>query len=272
MNEDGSSGWPGLADAQQVVQPATGAGRGPVRAKGSERLMGLVAVRTSGIVGLAVALLIAASPTAARAQVPHTVELGESLWSIAAQNGLGVDELAAANGISLNAPLVAGTTLLIPPTSRSAPTEAAGQCVWDCSSTVHPHPTDETVTPRQVGSIAAAYGMSAPLAQSIASNESAFSNAAVSDAGARGVMQIIPDTWNFINDQLVDEPLDPASATDNVEAGVIYLHYLYHLTGGDGDATVASYFQGPNRDQILPETHAYLREIRDDEADFAGGG
>jgi len=57
-----------------------------------------------------------------------------------------------------------------------------------------------------------------------------------------------------------------------VEAGVIYLHHLYHLKGGDGQATVASYFQGPNRETPLPETQAYLREIRDDEAEFAGGG
>jgi N-acetylmuramoyl-L-alanine amidase len=209
--------------------------------------------------------------------VPHTVEPGESLWSIAAQNGLSVDELAAANGVSPNAALVAGSTVLIPPVSSPAPTEAgdssgAGHCVWDCNSTVHPHPTDETVNPERVGSIAAEYGMSAPLVQSIAWNESSFNNAAVSDAGARGVMQIIPDTWKFINEHLVDEPLDPASATDNVSAGVIYLHYLYHLTGGDGDATVASYFQGPNREEVLPETHAYVREIRDDEAYLAGGG
>ena len=238
--------------------------------------MGLVAVRTSGIVCSAIALLMAVNPVAALAQVPHTVEPGESLWSIAAQDGLSVDELAAANGLSPDAPLVAGSTVLIPPESNSAPTEAddssgSGQCVWDCNSTVHPHPTDQTVTPEHVGSIAAGYGMSAPLAQSIAWNESSFNNAAISDAGARGVMQIIPD-WNFINEHLVDEPLDPASATDNVEAGVIYLHYLYHLTGRDGNATLASYFQGPNREEVLPETHAYVREIRDDEADFAGGG
>jgi hypothetical protein len=80
-----------------------------------------------------------------------------------------------------------------------------------------------------------------------------------------------PHTWNFINDQLVDEPLDPASASANVEAGVIYLHYLYHLKGGDGDATVASYFQGQHRDEVLPETQAYVGEIRADQADFAGG-
>jgi N-acetylmuramoyl-L-alanine amidase len=239
--------------------------------------MGLVAVRTSGIVCSVVALLIAVSAVAAQAQVPHTVEPGESLWSIAAQDGLSVEELAAANGLSSDAALVAGTTVLIPPISGSAPaaagdTSGSGECVWDCSSAAHPHPTDETVSPDQVGSIAAGYEMSAPLLQSIAWNESSFNNAEISDAGARGVMQIIPDTWNFINDQLVDEPLDPASATDNVKAGVIYLHYLYHLTGGDGDATVASYYQGPNREEVLPETQAYVREIRDDKADFAGGG
>lgn len=228
---------------------------------------------TAAIVCSAVALLIAASAVAARAQVPHTVEPGESLWSIASADGLSVAELAAANGLSPDAALIAGSTLWIPPAAASAPTAAgSGECVWNCGSAVHPHPTDEVVSPEQVGSIAASYGMSAPLVQSVASNESAFSNAEVSQAGARGVMQLIPDTWDFINGQLVEEPLDPSSATDNVEAGVIYLHYLYHLTGGDGDATVASYYQGPNRDELLPETRTYLSEIRADEAEFVGGG
>jgi N-acetylmuramoyl-L-alanine amidase len=232
-------------------------------------------LRESCILCSAIALLLAASPIAAEGQVPHTVEPGESLWSIAAQDGLSVDQLAAANGLSPDASLVAGTTVLIPPAPPPSPSpsgDSSGACVWRCASTVHPHPTDETVTPEQVGSVAARYGMSAPLVQSIAWNESAFSNAAVSGAGARGVMQIIPDTWNFIDQQLADRPLDAASAIDNVEAGVIYLHHLYHLKDGDGDATVASYFQGPNRESLLPETQTYLHEIRDDQADFAAGG
>jgi N-acetylmuramoyl-L-alanine amidase len=230
----------------------------------------LVKLRTCWVLCSAVALLLAARPIEAEGQVPHTVEPGESLWSIAAEDGLSVDELAAANGLSADAALVAGDTVLIPPAAPSQP--ASGACVWDCASAVHPHPTDETVTPEQVGSIAAQYGMSAPLVQSIAWNESAFNNAAVSRAGARGVMQIIPDTWNFIDQQLAHRPLDPASATDNVEAGVLYLHHLYHVKGGDGDATVASYYQGPNRERLLPETQTYLDEIRDDEAEFAAGG
>jgi LysM repeat protein len=229
--------------------------------------------RTSCILCSAIVVLFGALPITARSQVPHTVQPGESLWSIATQDGLSVDQLAAANGLSPDAGLVAGTTLMIPPAPATDPaTSGTGECVWDCLSTEHPHPTDEIVSPEQVGSVAAEYGMSPALVQSIASNESAFNNAAVSSAGARGVMQIIPDTWEFVDQQLFDEPLDPASAIDNVEAGVAYLHHLYHLKGGDGEATVASYFQGPNRETLLPETEAYVREIRDDEAEFAGGG
>lgn len=211
-----------------------------------------MSVRTSRAL-FATLLLIALGPTAAEGHVTHTVQPGESLWSIAARDGLSVDELAAANGLPPDAWLLAGSTLLIP-------------------STVHPIPTDETVTPEQVGSIASSYGMSAPLVQSLAWNESAFDNAAVSSAGARGVMQLMPTTWDFIQQQLAERPLDPASALDNVKAGVLYLHYLYHLKGGDGQATLASYFQGPNRSRLLPETRDYLGEVRADEADFGGGG
>jgi LysM repeat protein len=228
-----------------------------------------VTVRTVRVLCSAITLVAVLAPNAAQAQVPHTVEPGESLWSIAAEDGLTVEELAAANGLSPDAMLVVGDTILIPPAATVAGT---GQCTWHCASSVHPHPTDEYVSPEQVGSIAGEYGMSAPLVQSIASNESSFSNAAVSEAGARGVMQIIPDTWNYIDQYLTEQPLDPASAIDNVRAGVIYLHYLYHLNNGDGDATVSSYFQGPNRESILPETETYLREIREDQAVLAGGG
>jgi hypothetical protein len=262
---------PGIGVAQRILQLSAGC-----RAGARVREGWGVSVRTSCLLCALVALLIAVSPVPAQGQVPHTVEPGESLWSIASEDGLTVDELAAANGLSPDASLVAGTTLLIPPASSASPTgvsatSGSGACVWDCDSTDHPHPTDEIVTPEQVGSIAAEYGMSAPLVQSIAWNESAFNNAAVSSAGARGVMQIIPDTWDFVTEQLAEQPLNPASAIDNVEAGVMYLHHLYHLNGGDGQETVASYFQGPNREGLLPETETYVREIRDDEAEFAGG-
>jgi LysM repeat protein len=225
--------------------------------------VGIGTLRTACAV---VVLLAAAVPGAAHGQASHTVAPGESLWSIASANGIAVDELAAANGLSPEAGLISGTTVVVPAASGAA--SGTGECVWNCDSTVHPHPTDETLTAEEIGSIAAEHGMSTSLVEAMAWNESGFDNSQVSSASARGVMQIIPDTWNFIEDELADRPLDPASASDNVEAGVIYLHHLYHQTGGDSDGTVASYFQGPNRDTPLPETQDYIQRVRADQADF----
>jgi len=236
-------------------------------------------IRFLGAACAPIVLLIVAPLGAAKGQVPHTVERGESLWSIAAEDGITVESLAAANGLDPDAELLRGDTVLIPPASSpgtgvttGSAGAGAGECVWRCASSAHPHPTDETVSPEQVGAIAAEHGMSSSLVQAIAASESGFDNAAVSSANARGVMQIIPSTWEFIDQQLAAEPLDPTSATDNVEAGVIYLHHLYHQSGGRGRATIASYFQGPNREGLLPETREYVSTNRAAEGDIAGGG
>jgi N-acetylmuramoyl-L-alanine amidase len=227
-----------------------------------------VCLATTMVVGLV-------GVASAGAQTPHTVEAGESLWSIAAVNGMSMEDLAAANGLSPSAPLVAGATVQIPVVAGSSGAGTAagsGACTWRCASTVHPHPTDEVVSAGQVGEVAAAQGMSSSLVQGMASLESGFDNSAVSSAGARGVMQIIPSTWEFIEDELVGHPLDAASAEANVEAGVTYLHYLYHLKGGDREATIASYFQGPNRDALLPETRRYVESVDQSQADLAASG
>jgi LysM repeat protein len=55
------------------------------------------------------------APAAACADVGHVVAIGETLSSIAAQDGLSVPALAAANGMSPDAQLIAGSVLEIPP-------------------------------------------------------------------------------------------------------------------------------------------------------------
>lgn len=77
---------------------------------------------------LAAALLLIA-PASASAAFAHTVLPGESLTSIAAADGLSIDQLAAANGLSPTAQLIVGSTLMIPPqgstsTTTSAPTSS----------------------------------------------------------------------------------------------------------------------------------------------------
>ncbi|HWF26173.1 MAG TPA: LysM peptidoglycan-binding domain-containing protein [Solirubrobacteraceae bacterium] len=69
------------------------------------------------------AALILAAPAGAAI---HVVAAGETLTSVAAADGLGVDQLAAANGLSTTAQLISGQTLTIPPQSGSAGSAASG--------------------------------------------------------------------------------------------------------------------------------------------------
>src|SRR3954453_2862808 len=50
----------------------------------------------------------------ASASVPHVVQPGETLWSIAAANNFTTRSLAAANGLSGTCPVVLGSTIQIP--------------------------------------------------------------------------------------------------------------------------------------------------------------
>jgi N-acetylmuramoyl-L-alanine amidase len=233
--------------------------------------------RLTSAVLLAAAL---ASPSVACASFAHTVVPGESLTSVAAADGLSVAALAAANGLSLDSSLIAGSTIQIPPqgsgsaeiASSSAPTPASGDS--SAPPTSGPAPTPETVSPADVGSIAAARGVSPSLAQAIADQESGFSNDVVSSTGAIGVMQIEPDTWSYIAGTLAGPPaLQPDSAADNVRAGVLLIRSLLSATGGDPALTAAAYFQGLDSVRsrgILPATRQYVQNVLALRAQFGG--
>jgi murein DD-endopeptidase MepM/ murein hydrolase activator NlpD len=70
------------------------------------------------LIPLGVALL-ALAPTAQGA-TPHTVQPGETMWSIAAANGFTTRTIAVYNGLSEDSTLVAGQTLEIPTESEGA--------------------------------------------------------------------------------------------------------------------------------------------------------
>src|SRR3954453_12065962 len=63
-------------------------------------------------------LLLGAVP--ASAAVPHVVQPGETLWTIAAANNLTTRAFAAANGLSEDAAVIAGTTLKVPTVGEAA--------------------------------------------------------------------------------------------------------------------------------------------------------
>src|SRR5215208_1990594 len=75
---------------------------------------GLRNVRPRRLLLFCIALLIPAAPAAAA--VPHTVQPGETLWSIAAANNLTTRTVAAYNGLSEDAQVVLGSTINVPTT------------------------------------------------------------------------------------------------------------------------------------------------------------
>jgi len=71
------------------------------------------------------ALAILVAPATAAATLVHTVAPGESLYSIAAADGLTASQLAAANGLAPDAQLTAGSTVTIPPQGGEMPAAGA---------------------------------------------------------------------------------------------------------------------------------------------------
>src|SRR5215218_5337000 len=77
---------------------------------------GLRDVRPRRLLLFCIALLIPAAP--ASAAVPHTVQPGETLWSIAAANNLTTRTVATYNGLSEDAQVVLGSTIMVPTTTE----------------------------------------------------------------------------------------------------------------------------------------------------------
>jgi N-acetylmuramoyl-L-alanine amidase len=195
----------------------------------------------------------------------YTVRPGDTLSGIAARSGISVDRLAWMNGLDPSAALLVGTALKLPTGAPNATPQAAAQTATaQVAPAAEPQPTDEYVTPGQVGQIAAAHGVSPSLAAAIAKQESGYYNGWISSANARGVMQILPGTWDFIERGIAGRDIEPAAAQENVHAGVMYLGRLLQDTGGDEATAAGAYYQGLSsvqRNGFLPETQRYVQNV-----------
>ena len=115
------------------------------------------------------------------------------------------------------------------------------------------------------------YGVPKHVILAVIKTESDFDENAESSAGARGLMQLMPDTFTDMTGiEYVDGYItDPKY---NIDAGVHYLSYLYSRYG-DWETVYAAYNAGlRNVDEWLgdsgsldeipfPETRAYVRKV-----------
>ncbi|HZT72321.1 MAG TPA: lytic transglycosylase domain-containing protein [Terriglobales bacterium] len=106
------------------------------------------------------------------------------------------------------------------------------------------------------------YRLDPRLVREVAWQESGFDPRSVSDKGAMGVMQLMPETARILG---VTDPFDPRQ---NIDGGTRYLRDLLHLYRGDIRLSLAAYNAGPavvahygNRIPPFNETRDYVRVI-----------
>jgi LysM repeat protein len=184
-----------------------------------------------------------ASSGAPAPQGAYTVRWGDTLSGLAAQVGVSAADMAAMNGLSPDGTLLAGTVIKLP-TGAPTPVRASQPAPAPVVPAAAPEPTPTRLSAAQIQQVAAANGVSPSLAAAVAWQESGFNNGMVSSANARGVMQVMPGTWSYVEQNLAGRRLDPDSALDNTTAGVLYLKHLIAQSGGDEATAVAGYYQG----------------------------
>jgi hypothetical protein len=114
------------------------------------------------------------------------------------------------------------------------------------------------------------YNVEHALVKAVIRAESNFNPRAVSRVGARGLMQLMPETANFLN---VSDSFHPG---DNIDGGVRYLRYLLNLFQGDLPLSLAAYNAGENtvfRYNGIPpyrETQTYVKRVLQYFREFSG--
>jgi transglycosylase-like protein with SLT domain len=105
------------------------------------------------------------------------------------------------------------------------------------------------------------HGIHPDLVFAVAAVESNFNSRAVSEKGAQGLMQLMPETAARFG---VADPFNPA---DNVLGGVRYMRYLLDLFNGDSRLALAAYNAGENAVLATrsvppyPETRRYVARV-----------
>jgi soluble lytic murein transglycosylase-like protein len=189
-------------------------------------------------------------PRAARPRARYVVRPGDTLTAIATRYGISVARLARVNRLDPRRVLLAGTRLWVP---RFRPRTAARAATTESRAAVR-------------GSLdrwSRHYGVEARLVRALAWMESGYQQHLVSSAGALGVMQVTPDTWDFVETVLLGRRV-PRTLDGNVRVGVAFLRHLLTLFGGDERLALAAYYQGAKavrQHGVLPQTRGYIANV-----------
>jgi soluble lytic murein transglycosylase-like protein len=106
-------------------------------------------------------------------------------------------------------------------------------------------------------------GVSPQLVRALAWMESGFQPRIVSSVGARGVLQTLPSTRQFVEDVLLGHPV-PSTLDGDIEVGVLYLRHLLRNFEGDERLALAAWYQGERavrQTGIFTETKLFVSDV-----------
>jgi soluble lytic murein transglycosylase len=96
----------------------------------------------------------------------------------------------------------------------------------------------------EVLSEAARHDLEPALIWAIMRQESAFYPKAISTSNARGLMQVVPSTWDWLAELQEETPGDPFNPETNIRYGAFYLRWLLDYLEGDMELVMVSYNRG----------------------------
>jgi LysM repeat protein len=188
-------------------------------------------LRADGVAGrrtflaFAIGSRVAVAPSQRLATHRYHVHPGDTLSAISRRYGTSVRELARLNRLDPRGMLLAGTWLRVPrSTTRSASSPTTVRAMLD--------------------SAAARYGVDVHLVRAVAWMESGYQTNVTSPAGAWGVMQVLPVTWQYVEHILLGRRI-PRTTRGNITVGVAYLRQLLREFHGNTELALAAWYQGP---------------------------
>jgi len=169
-----------------------------------------------------------------RSVVVHVVKAGESLSLLAKRYHTTVARLARLNHLDPSKVLLIGTKLRIPTVSQRVKV-AAKPIAYRTASIASVRAL--------LDHWAAHYGVSIHLVRALAWMESGYNDALVSSVGAKGIMQLLPTTWKFVETVVIGHRVHH-NPDGNVRVGVAYLAHLLHDFHGNTRLALAGWYQG----------------------------
>jgi LysM repeat protein len=181
----------------------------------------------------------------------HVVQTGESFFSIAARYRVSPWQLARENGLPLTDLIVPGQRFVLPAGAQLRSSRAAGP------------PVSREAVRAALDRWARHYGVDPTLVRALAWMESGYQQDVVSSVGAMGVMQLLPETWEFVDTVLLGFRT-PRTYEGNVRAGVRYLRWQLEEFDGNVRLALAGWYQGARavRERgLFNETKEFVRIV-----------